>query len=607
MPWDLGIDLGTTFTAAAVVRQDTARMATLGDHGTAVPSVLFLKADGTMLVGEAAIRRGIEEPERVARETKRRVGDPVPVMLGGTPFAAELLQARLLRWAVDRLSAELGESPRSIAVTHPASWGPYKLDLLRSAFRQVGVDAPVLVPEPVAAATAYAADRPLPPGALVAVYDLGGGTFDCCVLRREPDGGFTILGAPEGVERLGGIDFDQSVFTHLRRAVPEIEELDPADPPSLALLANLRRECVSAKEALSADTDATMSVVLPTRHTSVRLTRAEFEDMIRPALAETVTALQRTIAGAGIAPDDLHAILLVGGSSRIPLVAQMIADQIGQPVAVDAHPKDAIALGAAMSVSAAPAAPPVPAEPTTAPIAPPAARPSDAPEPAVEVPPTEVPDPGRPRRKPRRAILAGAAALVVVAAVATLVVVLGGGDGDELEGDLSDDLVAGEVITETVSVPDHSVLVVRATADTDSVASVLADEDVATSCEESFTQMADAGTGIGGTLDPPFPTAEAFDGGIASNFDASLEDELPSMVIQSTDAAGEGDEELLIVPFLDGAEVEVVVHDLNAGETSMEASWEIIEIEDPDGDPVTFATNIDESEEFREQVPDAPF
>ena len=178
MPWDLGIDLGTTFTAAAVVRDDAARMATLGDHGTAVPSVLFLKADGTMLVGEAAIRRGIEEPERVARETKRRVGDPVPVMLGGTPFAAEVLQARLLRWAVDRLSAELGEAPTSIAVTHPASWGPYKLDLLRSAFRQVGVDAPVLVPEPVAAATAYAADRPLPPGALVAVYDLGGGTFD---------------------------------------------------------------------------------------------------------------------------------------------------------------------------------------------------------------------------------------------------------------------------------------------------------------------------------------------------------------------------------------------------------------------------------------------
>jgi hypothetical protein len=186
-------------------------------------------------------------------------------------------------------------------------------------------------------------------------------------------------------------------------------------------------------------------------------------------------------------------------------------------------------------------------------------------------------------------------------------VVLGGGDGDELEGDLSDDLVAGEVITATVSVPDHSVLVVRARADTDSVASVLADEDVAASCTDAFTDMADAGTGIGGILELPFPTTEAFDGGIASAFDASLVDELPSMVIQSLDAVGAGDEELLIVPFLDGAEVEVLVHDLDAGETSMEASFEIIEIEDPDGDPVTFATNIDESDEFRDQVPDAPF
>ena len=322
-------------------------MATLGDHGSAVPSLVLRRDDGEWLVGEAAARRAIDEPDRVARDTKRRVGDPVPMVVGGTPLAAELVLARLLRWTVDRIATTEGVWPVSVAVTHPAAWGSFKLDLLRSAAASVGVDVARWIPEPVAAATAYAAERPLPDGASMAVYDLGGGTFDACVVRRDA-GGFSIVGVPEGIERLGGIDVDEAVLAHVRRAVGgAIDDLQPDDPSDRRAIAALRRECTGAKEALSSDRDTSVPVLLPNLQTSVRLTRAELEEMVRPVLDHTIAVLHRAIASAGIGPDQLHGVLLVGGASRMPLVAEMVSSAVGRPVAVDAHPKDVVALGAA--------------------------------------------------------------------------------------------------------------------------------------------------------------------------------------------------------------------------------------------------------------------
>jgi actin-like ATPase involved in cell morphogenesis len=349
--YQLGIDLGTTFTAAAIHRDGRVEIAMLGNRAASVPSVIFLREDETVLTGEAANRRAATEPGRVAREFKRRVGDPTPIILGGTPYSADSLMAKLLRWVVDAVSEREGGHPERTAISHPANWGPYKKDLLDQAIRQADLRGAVTLTEPEAAATYYASTERVNVGDVVAVYDLGGGTFDAAVLRKT-ESGFEILGEPEGIERLGGIDFDEAVFAHVARALDgALERLDPSDPTAVAAVARLRQECVEAKESLSGDTDVTIPVILPTVQREVRLTRGEFEGMVRLPLAETIDALRRALRSASVEPSDVTAVLLVGGSSRIPLVAQMISAALGRPVAVDAHPKHAIALGAAIAAA----------------------------------------------------------------------------------------------------------------------------------------------------------------------------------------------------------------------------------------------------------------
>ena len=351
MTYELGIDLGTTWTAAAVFRGERAVIVNLGTRQAAVPSVVYVGADGSVLVGEAAERRVLSEPERVARQFKRRIGDPAPILLGGSPHSAELLTSKLLRWVVDAVASREGEMPTTITITHPANWGAYKKDLLEQAVHLAGLSGPGnptirLLSEPEAAAIHYASTERVEPGQAVAVYDLGGGTFDVAILRATGDS-FAILGAPEGIERLGGIDFDAAVLGHVARTLGGLDELDPDDPAVATAVAHLRDQCTAAKEALSTDTQTIVPVMLPGRHTEVRLTRTELEAMVRPALDETIAATTRALRTAGLQASDLRAIVLVGGSSRIPLVAQLVTSALGRPVAVDTDPKHAIALGAA--------------------------------------------------------------------------------------------------------------------------------------------------------------------------------------------------------------------------------------------------------------------
>lgn len=355
MGYILGVDLGTTFSAAAVARDGRAEIVSLGSRGAAVPSVVLLRADGEVLVGEAAERRATSEPERTAREFKRRLGDPTPLLLGGTPYGAEALTAHLLRAVVGQVTELEGAPPERIVLCHPANYGAFKLDLLSQAVRIAGCGDVTFLAEPQAAAVHYAAQERLEPGDCVAVYDFGGGTFDAAVLRKSEAGGFDLLGIPEGLDRLGGIDFDQAVFGHVERALAgAIEEIDADDAAALAALARLRDDCRAAKEALSLDTDAQIPVLLPALQTEVRITRPEFEAMVRTRVDETIDALERAIHSAGLEPDDIARVLLVGGSSRIPLVAELVRQATRRPVALDAHPKHAIALGAAMAGAAGP-------------------------------------------------------------------------------------------------------------------------------------------------------------------------------------------------------------------------------------------------------------
>ncbi|MHA6797172.1 Hsp70 family protein [Pseudonocardia bannensis] len=363
MSYQLGIDLGTTYTAAAVCRSSDQRwiepeVVNLGTRTATVPSVLFIAEDGSVVVGEAAERRALTDPDRVVREFKRRVGDPTPVVVAGRAWAAEELSARLVAWVVERVAEREGGPAARIAVTHPASWGAHKKELVAAALAGRGL-AVTFLAEPQAAALHYAGTERVEAGSTIAVYDLGGGTFDAAVVRKGGPGvegaGFGLLGRPEGLARLGGVDFDEVVFEHVRAGLPAaFEGLDEADPAVLAAVARVRRECTEAKEALSADTEVVIPVLLPGSRGSVRLHRSEFEGMIRPQVEETVAALRRAVGSAGLGPEGLSAVLLVGGSSRIPLVAQLVSEQLGRPVAVDADPKNAIAKGAALAVSPKP-------------------------------------------------------------------------------------------------------------------------------------------------------------------------------------------------------------------------------------------------------------
>ena len=326
-------------------------MVGLGNRTAAIPSVVHQAHDGATLTGDAADRRGPSEPLRVAREFKRRLGDPTPVLLGGTPYSAEALLGTLLDAVVTQVMEREGGPPTHLTVTHPANWGSYKIGVFEQAIGMAGIPAATTLTEPEAAALAYAANERVEPGALVAVYDLGGGTFDTAILRKTTDG-FSILGQPAGIERLGGIDFDEAVVGHVRATLgPALDRIDATDPAGLKALMRLRRECVDAKEALSSDTEATIPVLLPGLQTEVRLTRGEFEAMIRPTLHATVDAMRRTMGAAAVAAHEISAVLLVGGSSRIPLVAELVSEAFGRPVAVDAHPKHAVALGAARAAA----------------------------------------------------------------------------------------------------------------------------------------------------------------------------------------------------------------------------------------------------------------
>jgi molecular chaperone DnaK len=347
--YGLGVDLGTTYTAAAVRVDGRVEVVQLGGRRQEIPSLVFVRADGEILIGEAAERRGATEPGRLAREFKRRVGDPVPILVGGAPYSAHALMARLLKEVYAIVSQVQDGPPSAVTVTHPANWGPYKRELLDQAVRLADIAGVRFRSEPEAAAIQYASSERVRPDEVIAVYDLGGGTFDAAVLRKTATG-FDLLGEPEGIEQLGGIDFDEAVFGHVMTTLGDaIGRLDPDDDGATAALARLRRDCVEAKEGLSFDTEVMIPVALPELHTRVRLNRSEFEAMIAPALGETVAAMRRALRSAGVAPDALRSILLAGGSSRIPVVGQLLTAEFGRPVVLDPRPEHAIALGAAQA------------------------------------------------------------------------------------------------------------------------------------------------------------------------------------------------------------------------------------------------------------------
>ncbi|MBL7488859.1 Hsp70 family protein [Frankia sp. AgB1.9] len=355
----LAIDVGTSFTTAAVLggrdgpgvvgRPEIVEI----EHSRYLPSVVVLDEDGTLVTGQSATALSGLLPERTERLPKRALVATDQVRLGATTVdTAELVAALITRVLGEARRRFGGPPPDQVVFTHPARWGEDELARLRLAASKAGVANTVFVPEPVAAAVWHAHQHDVPVGAHVAVYDFGGGTFDTAVLTRTPDG-FVVLGRPGGDPHLGGEDLDEAlhelVAAHASEAQPQAWERLWAGTGRAARRSQnlLRRDLTTAKEHLSRSPSAT--VLPPEFDDGIRITRPEFEDAVGDRLRATVAELVATVRGAGLVPGDLAAVYLTGGSSAVPMVSQLLTEELGTlPVATD-DPKTVVVLGALLA------------------------------------------------------------------------------------------------------------------------------------------------------------------------------------------------------------------------------------------------------------------
>lgn len=347
----LSVDLGTSNTVAVLSAHGMPPRVVEVDGSATMPSAVFAAEDGTVLVGRDAERRARLDPTRFEPTPKRRV-DEQTLLLGRDVVPVNEALAAVLRRVLEETTRQLGgEQPGEVRLTHPAEWGPLRRNVLLTAARLAGFRGPAhLVPEPVAAAAHFASfpGRTLGPGQALAVYDLGAGTFDVAVVGATQNG-FTVL-AEDGLPDLGGLDVDQALMVHVGREVSHSDPqrwqrvLRPESTADRRTRRALQEDVKAAKEALSRHPQT--EVAMPEPFTDVLVTRGELEALVRPALLRSVELLARTIAAAGLTPDRLAGIYLVGGSSRLPLVGSMITEQLGVvPSSLD-QPETAVALGA---------------------------------------------------------------------------------------------------------------------------------------------------------------------------------------------------------------------------------------------------------------------
>nr|BFE63999.1 hypothetical protein GCM10020063_085250 [Dactylosporangium thailandense] len=441
----IGVDLGTSNTVAVVRHPDGRTRPLLVDGAPIMPSGVYVDEQGRIHVGRDAYRMAGLDPSRFEPNPKRRIDEPT-VLLGDRELATVDLLAAILA-AVARAAVEaVGFLPAAI-LTYPAAWGNRRRDTLAEAARRAGWPPVRLVPEPVAAAR-YFADvlrRPVAVGSSLAVFDFGGGTLDIAVVRND-NGRFTVIGSG-GLEDLGGLDVDAAIVEHLGAVINQTA------PGAWAALRNpqsttQRRDrrlfwddIRGAKEMLSRATVA--PIAIPGQDAALHLTREELERVTEPLIRRAVWETGKVLHGAGLRPDQLAGLFLVGGSSRLPLAARLLHAELGIAPTVLEQPELPVAEGAlaelvpvtgyqteSIPVSAVPVSAPrsaPPSAPPTAPIspvgphtAPFSAPPSSAPPAPFSAPPSAAPaaPAAPPRRRGRAGLLVGAvAALVVIALV----------------------------------------------------------------------------------------------------------------------------------------------------------------------------------------------
>ena len=352
----VGIDLGTTNSEVAIIENGQARILPGEDGDLLLPSCVGFSDSGKLLVGREALRQYAAAPDRTVRSIKRWMGTDHKTTLGvgGTAsdetrdFLPHEISAMIIRALKQRAETVLGEAVTQAVITVPAYFTDAQRQATKMAGEIAGLEVLQIINEPTAAALTY--DVRSDETERVLVYDLGGGTFDVSVV--EITGAVTEVLASHGNNQLGGDDFDRRLQLHLAEQFRQIHSVDvPGDPVTQA---RLLRAAEHVKVMLSSHAFASVREAFLGKkgetalHLETEIARSDFEDLIRPLLDETLEAIDRALADANLEPDDLDRIILVGGSTRIPLVQEMVEEHLGQAPVDGVQPDLCVALGAAL-------------------------------------------------------------------------------------------------------------------------------------------------------------------------------------------------------------------------------------------------------------------
>ena len=344
----VGIDLGTTNSEVAVVGDDGRPRVLPVDGDPILPSVVGLAADGKLLVGKPARNQWVLAPDRTVKSVKRKMGRDETVTLGDQTFRPQEISAMILRKLKDVAETELKQPVRKAVITVPAYFNDSQRQATREAGELAGLEVVRILNEPTAAALTY--DPQQSGTERFLVYDLGGGTFDVSVVQAET-GVFEVL-ASHGDTQLGGDDFDELLLNHVADEFADMFGIDlRADP---ATRARLLQSVEAAKRHLSDHPFARLDEEFIAEkdgvplHLSTEIERSEYEELIRPLLDRTLECVQRALDDARLTASEIDRVVLVGGSTRTPLVGELLEDRLGQPAHREVHPDLCVAMGAAV-------------------------------------------------------------------------------------------------------------------------------------------------------------------------------------------------------------------------------------------------------------------
>jgi actin-like ATPase involved in cell morphogenesis len=344
----LGVDFGTSNTVAVARWPDGRARPLLVDGSPLLPSAVYAEPDGNLVVGRDAVHSARLDPARFEPNPKRRIDDGL-VLLGDREFGVEDLIAAVLARVAEEWRRAVGEVQADVTLTCPATWGTARRTLLAEAATRAGLADVRLVAEPVAAATYFAEvlGRDVPIGSVVVVHDFGAGTFDASVVARTSSG-FEVL-AVDGRDDIGGLDVDAAIIEHLRTEQWQ-RLLEPTTLEERRAQRQLWDDARIAKERLSRNQSA--DFVVPLLDTEVHLTRDELERVARPVLDQTVRVTKGLLDWADLPPGRLAGVFLVGGASRIPLVATLLHRELDEAPVVIEQPELVVAEGSILADAA---------------------------------------------------------------------------------------------------------------------------------------------------------------------------------------------------------------------------------------------------------------